>query len=46
MKEIILNGSKTLSTGTGMQTFDKLEIPVTISPTPQLSSGEAPFMEF
>jgi len=30
MKEIVLNAGKTLSSGAGMTTFEKLEIPVTI----------------
>lgn len=46
MKEIILNGSKTLSTGTGIQAFDKLEIPVTIAPAASPQFPDAPFMEF
>ena len=46
MKEIILNGSKTLSTGAGLQAFDKLEIPVTIAPAASTLSEEQPFMEF
>lgn len=46
MKEIILNASKTLSTGTGIQAFDKLEIPVTIAPAPTEPLADVPFMEF
>lgn len=48
MKEIILNGSKSIASGAGHHTFDKLEIQVTIAPAAQVvqATEDVPFMEF